>query len=137
MEPGDIRALDDITRLPCYSKADLMASVEAHPPLGDFHGVDSTPPDQRPPLIFQTTSGTTGRPQPLLFGPKSREIQNLLLARFHALQAITRADVIRSVDGHGMVNGGHYVREAVLHWTGAQFLSAGTGVETGRPGRWP
>ncbi len=29
-----------------------------------------------------------------------------------------------------MVNGGHYVREAVTHWTGAQFLSAGTGVET-------
>jgi phenylacetate-CoA ligase len=29
-----------------------------------------------------------------------------------------------------MVNGGHYVREAVPHWTGAQFLSAGTGVET-------
>ena len=137
MEPGDIRALDDITRLPCYSKADLMVSIKAHPPLGDFHGLDSTPPDQRPPLIFPTRSGTKGRPQPLLFGPKSREIQNLLLARFHALQAITRADVIRSVDGHGMVNGGHYVREAVLHWTGAQFLSAGTGVETGRPGRLP
>ena len=130
VEPTDIRSLDDITRLPCYSKADLMASVEAYPPLGDFHGLDSTPPDQRPPLIFQTTSGTTGRPQPLLFGPKSREIQNLLLARFYALQGITRADVIHSVYGHGMVNGGHYVREAVLHWTGAQFLSAGTGVET-------
>jgi phenylacetate-CoA ligase len=122
--------LDDITKLPTYSKGDLMASVEAHPPLGDFHGLDSYPPGIRPPLIFQTTSGTTGRPQPLLFGPKSREIQNLLLARFYALMGITRDDVIHSVYGHGMVNGGHYVREAVTHWTGAQFLSAGTGVET-------
>ena len=128
--PGDIRSLDDITLLPTYSKGDLMASVEAHPPLGDFHGLDTYPADQRPPLIFQTTSGTTGRPQPLLFGPKSREIQNLLLARFYALMGITRDDVIHSVYGHGMVNGGHYVREAVTHWTGAQFLSAGTGVET-------
>jgi phenylacetate-CoA ligase len=29
-----------------------------------------------------------------------------------------------------MINGGHYIREAVTRWTGATFLSAGTGVET-------
>jgi phenylacetate-CoA ligase len=34
------------------------------------------------------------------------------------------------VYGHGLINGGHFVREAVLHWTRAVFLSAGTGVET-------
>jgi phenylacetate-CoA ligase len=129
-EPGDIRGLDDLARLPAYGKADLMAAVEAHPPFGDFHGLDSYPPEARPPLILQTTSGTTGRPQPLLFGPKSREVQNLLLARLYALQGIGRDDVIHSVYGHGMVNGGHYVREAVTHWVGAPFLSAGTGVET-------
>jgi phenylacetate-CoA ligase len=128
--PGDIRGLDDLHRLPAYSKSDLMASVEAHPPLGDFHGLETYPPHARPPLIFQTTSGTTGRPQPLLFGPRSREVQNLLLARLYALMGIGRDDVIHSVYGHGMVNGGHYVREAVTHWTGAQFLSAGTGIET-------
>lgn len=130
LEPGDIASLDDIAKLPPYSKADLMASVEAHPPIGDFHGLDVHAPQKRPPLIFQTTSGTTGKPQPLLFGPRSREIQNLLLARFYALQGITRDDVIHSVYGHGMVNGGHYVRESVTRWIGAQMLTAGTGVET-------
>lgn len=130
IEPGDIRSLEDITKLPTYSKSDLMASVEAHPPLGDFSGLETYAPDQRPPLIFQTTSGTTGRPQPLLFGPKSREIQNLLLARSYAFQGMTADDVVHSVYGHGMVNGGHYVREAVSHWVGAQFMSAGTGLET-------
>jgi phenylacetate-CoA ligase len=29
-----------------------------------------------------------------------------------------------------MINGGHYVRESVIHWTSAIFMSAGTGVET-------
>lgn len=130
VEPGDVRSLGDIVKLPAYSKSDLMQSVEAHPPIGDFDGRSSYPPHERPPLVFQTTSGTTGRPQPLLFGPKSREIQNLLLARFYALQGITGDDVIHSVYGHGMVNGGHYVRETVLHWVGAQMLTAGTGVET-------
>lgn len=130
LTPDDIRSIDDIGKLPPYSKEDLMASVEAHPPIGDFHGLDAYAPEDRPPLVFQTTSGTTGRPQPLLFGPKSREIQNLLLARFYAMQGIRREDVIHSVYGHGMVNGGHYVRESVIHWTGAQLLSAGTGIET-------
>src|ERR1700747_2100869 len=74
IEPNDIRSLDDLSRLPCYTKTDLMQSVEAHPPIGDFHGLDAHPADQRPSLIMQTTSGTTGRPQPLLFRPRSREL---------------------------------------------------------------
>lgn len=130
LEKGDINSIDDIVKLPAYSKSDLMASVEAFSPIGDFDGRASYSEDTRPPLVFQTTSGTTGKPQPLLFGPKSREIQNLLLARFYAMQGIDGDDVIHSVYGHGMVNGGHYVRESVIHWIGAQFMSAGTGVET-------
>lgn len=130
LEPGDIRGLDDIAKLPTYSKSDLMASVEAYPPIGDFHGLDTYPDDEKPPLILQTTSGTTGKPQPLLFGPKSREIQSLLLARLYGMQGLTNRDVIHSVYGHGMVNGGHYVREAITHWVGARMLTAGTGAET-------
>lgn len=129
IEPGDIAGLKDIDKLPSYGKEDLMASVERVPPIGDFHGLDAHG-DIRPPLIFQTTSGTTGKPQPLLFGPKGREIQSLLLGRLYLLQGLTAHDVIHSVYGHGMVNGGHYVREAVTHWLGAQMLTAGTGIET-------
>jgi phenylacetate-CoA ligase len=39
-------------------------------------------------------------------------------------------DVVQSVYGHGMINGGHYIREAVTHFTNSVFLSAGTGIET-------
>ena len=130
LQAGDVKSLDDITRIPMYSKSDLMASVEAHPPLGDFHGQDVHPVGQRPPIIVQTTSGTTGMPQPLLFGPRSRETQNALLARVYLLQGMSAQDVVHSVYGFGMVNGGHYIRETLLHWVGAQMLSAGTGVET-------
>ena len=127
IEPGDIRGLDDLPKLPPYTKSDLMASVEAHPPLGDFHGRDPLAPI---PLIFHTTSGTTGRPQPLLWGPRSREVQNMLLARLYHLQGLGTEDVIHSVYGFGLVNGGHYIREAIQHWLGAQVLTAGTGAET-------
>lgn len=130
VEPVDIRGLDDLPKLPTYSKSDLMQSVEAHPPIGDFHGRGAGEAGEGLPLIFHTTSGTTGKPQPLLWGPKSREVQNILLARAYHLQGLTERDVFHSVYGFGLVNGGHYVREAIQHWIGAQVLTAGTGAET-------
>jgi phenylacetate-CoA ligase len=124
LELCDIRSLDDITKLPVYDKSDLMASVNGHPPYGDFSGRGTDP------VVFHTTSGTTGRPQPLLFGPKGREITNLLVGRMYRWMGLKPDDVVQSVYGHGMINGGHYIREAVTHFTNSLFLSAGTGIET-------
>lgn len=127
VEAGDIRSLEDIVKLPVYDKTDLMASIADHPPYGDFGGLGG--PD-RAPVIFHTTSGTTGRPQALLFGPKGREITNLLVGRMYRWQGVGPENVVQSVYGHGMINGGHYIREAVTHFTNSIFLSAGTGIET-------
>jgi phenylacetate-CoA ligase len=124
LEPDDVRGLSDITKLPVYDKTDLMASVNEHPPYGDFSGRGTDP------VVFHTTSGTTGRPQPLLFGPKGREITNLLVGRMYRWMGLKPEDVVQSVYGHGMINGGHYIREAVTHFTNSLFLSAGTGIET-------
>ena len=123
LEPGDIQSIDDLPKIPSFTKADLMASIENYPPFGDYHGLH----EHHPHAIFHTTSGTTGIPQSLFFGPKDREMQNLLLARAYILQGLSQEDVVHSVYGFGMVNGGHYVREAVTHFTGALFLPAGTG----------
>lgn len=125
-EPGDVKGLDDLAKLPAFSKTDLMESVEAYPPFGDYHGLD----DAFPHAVLHTTSGTTGTPQPLFFGPWDREVQNALLARAYLLQGMRRGDVVHSVYGYGMVNGGHYVREAVTHFTDALYVPAGTGRDT-------
>lgn len=127
IEHGDIRSLEDIVKLPVYDKSDLMASIAEYPPFGDFAGLGGA---DRPPTVFHTTSGTTGRPQALLFGPKGREITNLLVGRMYRWQGVSPSDVVQSVYGHGMINGGHYIREAVMHFTNSIFLSAGTGIET-------
>ncbi len=129
IEPGDIQGLGDIAKLPVFDKADLMESIDAHPPLGDFGGFEVSD-ESRQPVILHTTSGTTGTPQVLLFGAKSREVQNLLLGRAYRMQGVGTGDVVHSVYGHGLINGGHYIREAFLHWSNALFLSAGTGIET-------
>jgi phenylacetate-CoA ligase len=127
IEPGDIKGLEDIIKLPVYDKSDLMASIGDHPPYGDFAGLGG---DDRAPAILHTTSGTTGRPQVLMFGPKGREVGNLLVARLYRWLGVGPRDVIHSVYGHGMINGGHFIREAVTHFTNSIFLSAGTGIET-------
>lgn len=129
IEPGDIRGLETLPSLPSFDKADIMDSIALAPPLGDFSAFESYP-GVRPPVILHTTSGTTGTPQVLLFGAKGREAQNLLLGRLYRFQGLRAEDVVHSVYGHGMINGGHYVRESVIHWTSAIFLSAGTGIET-------
>lgn len=130
IEPGDVSGLDDLQRLPIYDKTDIMASVQSHPPFGDATGMESYAGGVAPPMILHTTSGTTGAPQPLVFGPWGREVANLLVGRMYTWLGVHSGDVVHSVYGHGMVNGGHYIREAVTHFTPATFLSAGTGVET-------
>ena len=127
IEPGDIKGLADISKLPVYDKSDLMASIAEHPPYGDFHGMGGA---DRSPTIFHTTSGTTGKPQVLMFGPWGREVCNLLVGRMYRWMGLSPEDVVHSVYGHGMINGGHYIREAVTHFTNSIFLSAGTGIET-------
>ncbi len=127
IEPSDIRSLDDIVKLPAYDKSDLMASIDAHPPYGDFAGLGGA---DRSPAFFHTTSGTTGKPQVLLFGPKGRDVGNLLVARMYRWQGLRPEDTVQSVYGHGMINGGHYIREAFTRFTNSIFLSAGTGIET-------
>ena len=149
LEPGDVRGLDDVGKLPPFSKQDLMESVREHPPFGDFHGTDRGPDRRadgsggpggpgaeggngggRHAAVFHTTSGTTGDPQPIFYGAWDREVQNALLARAYRLHGLRDDDVVHSVYGFGMVNGGHYVREAILHFTGARLLTAGTGRDT-------
>lgn len=130
VEPGDIKGLETLKELPIFDKQDIMASIADAPPFGDFGGFETHGAQGRPPVIMHTTSGTTGTPQVLLFGAKSREAQNLLLGRLYRFQGLKPDDIVHSVYGHGMINGGHYVRESVIHWTSAIFMSAGTGVET-------
>ncbi|MBX2886513.1 MAG: hypothetical protein KTR32_41545 [Granulosicoccus sp.] len=126
----DVTSIEQLHKLPSFGKSDIMESIARCPPFGDHHGRDIPVNGQLLPMILHATSGTTGTPQPLLFGPRAREVHNLLLARTYLLQGLLPTDVVHSVYGHGPVNGGHYIREAVTRFTNAMFFSAGTGIET-------
>lgn len=121
----DIRSLDDLQYLPLVDKELIIADVEENPPFGSL-----APLSHSRPRVLQTTSGTTGSPQPILWGARGREAQSAVLGRAYQWIGITHGDIVHSVYGHGLVNGGHWVREAVIRYTDAIILSAGTGLET-------
>lgn len=123
----DLRGIDDLVHLPVIDKAMILADIEAHPPFGSLAQRVDRP---RGPAVLQTTSGTTGNPQPVLWGAWAREAQNALLGRAYRWLGVSADDVVHSVYGHGLVNGGHYIREAIVRYTDALMLSAGTGIET-------
>jgi len=123
---GDVRGLGDLGLLPILDKNAVMADISAHPPFGSLAKRDSGPAAQ----VLQTTSGTTGSPQPVLWGAWGREVQNALLGRTYQWLGVGCGDVAHSIYGHGAVNGGHYIRDALVRYTDALLLSAGTGNET-------
>ena len=58
IEPGDIRSVDDIARLPSFGKDEVMASIERHPPLGDHHGREIPIDGKIYPIIMHSTSAS-------------------------------------------------------------------------------
>lgn len=123
----DLRGIDDLVHLPVIDKSMILADIEEYPPFGSLAERLDRP---RGPAVLQTTSGTTGNPQPVLWGAWAREAQNALLGRAYRWLGVGADDVVHSVYGHGLVNGGHYIREAIVRYTDALLLSAGTGIET-------
>jgi phenylacetate-CoA ligase len=65
LKPGDIKAVDDIKKVPFTVKEDLRKTQEENPPFGD---VLCVPPEEGV-RVFSTT-GTTGEPIKVLLSPK-------------------------------------------------------------------
>ena len=59
-EPGDLKSLSDLRRLPFTRKSDYVAGLEAEPPFGSLAAVA---PGEAVRVHF--SSGPTARPEPL------------------------------------------------------------------------
>jgi phenylacetate-CoA ligase len=62
LEPGDVRGVDDLARLPVTRKEEMSADVEANPPYGTFQSLTDSEWLKHGWQVFQT-SGTTGVPR--------------------------------------------------------------------------
>lgn len=129
LEPGDVRGVEDLAKIPPYTVHDIRDSIARNPPFGDFMGV--SPRDgRRLPLVVQTSGGTTGLPRPMLYAPQDREIMAILGARRLVMHGVRPGDLVQVTRSLGLPNGGFHVREALWKYTGAVPVMTGSGNVT-------
>ena len=108
LEPGDIKGIDDIEKLPFTTYEDLNACYP--------YGLAAVPQSQL--VRLQASSGTTGKPKIAVYTRRDIDIWAECVARCMAMIGITRDDVVQVSYGYGLFTGGlgaHY---------GAEYLGA-------------
>ncbi len=116
IEPGDIKSLSDITKLPFTRKTDLRDTY----PTGMF----SLPKSEV--VRYHVSSGTTGKPTVVGYTKGDIETWSESLARALTSIGLGRDDTIQVAYGYGLFTGGlglHYGAERI----GAAVLPVGTG----------
>jgi len=116
IEPGDIRGIEDISKLPYTTKDDLRDTY----PFGLF----AVPMSQI--VRVHASSGTTGKATVVGYTRRDIEVWSECVARAFAQAGLTRDDIIQVAYGYGLFTGGlgaHYGAEHL----GATVVPMSTG----------
>ncbi|MCL5742572.1 MAG: hypothetical protein M1541_01405, partial [Acidobacteria bacterium] len=131
IQPGDIRSLADLEKLPIFGSEEVKKSIEAHPPYGEVCGVlDIREHIRHEPIKMQTSGGTTGAPRPTLFGPIDWELNALTAARHLYAQGARPGDVLQVPATLSLANLAWAYYQAAHHYLGMLPLTTGSGVVT-------
>ena len=101
LEPGDIRGLEDLTRLPFTTKDDLRDTY----PFGMF----AVPNSQI--VRIHASSGTTGKATVVGYTRRDIDVWSECVARCITMAGLGREDIIQVAYGYGLFTGGlggHY-----------------------------
>ena len=96
VEPGDIRSIEDIGKLPFTTKEDLRANYP--------FGLLAIP--QSDVVRVQGTSGTTGKLTIAPYSQKDVEVWGECVARCLTMAGLTRDDILHVCYGYGLFTGG-------------------------------
>jgi phenylacetate-CoA ligase len=129
LEPGDIRSLDDVVKLPMFNSDDIKQDQTEHPPFGDIQGITREQFDQVP-LKIHTSGGTTGTPRPTLFGPLEWEVNGNSCARGLYLVGGRPGDIIQIPSTCSLANVGWAYYKGCHDYLGILPLTTGSGVVT-------
>lgn len=128
LEPGDIRSLDDVEKVPPYTVSDLKDSLDSAP-WADYIGIDPQR-DEPMPLLLHTSGGTTGLPRPMIYSPIDREVMNIMSGRRAYMHGVRPFDLVQITAALGLPNGGYSLREGLWKYSGAVPVMAGSGLLT-------
>ena len=116
LEPGDIKGIEDITKLPFTTKDDLRDNY----PFGLFAVPHSDI------VRVHASSGTTGKATVVGYTKNDIETWAECVARCFSMAGVTKDDIIQVAYGYGLFTGGlgaHYGVEKI----GAMVVPMGTG----------
>ena len=105
IQPGSIRTLDDIRRLPFTTKQDIRDNY----PFKLF-----TAPQQEI-VEYHATSGTTGKPVVVGYTRQDLESWKEVMARAFTAAGITSKDVVQNIYGYGLFTGGLGAHYGAIH----------------------
>ncbi len=127
---GDIRSLDDLSKLPIFDSEDVKESIIAHPPFGEVCGIDAYRYARTRPLKMQTSGGTTGMARPTLFGQRDWEYNGAFIAREIYAQGGRPGDRMQIPATLSLANMGWCYYQACHHYLGIVPITTGTGIVT-------
>lgn len=101
LEPGDIRGIEDLAKLPIMTKDDMSEDLEENPPWGTYMAVDTDDWLRNGWQVFQT-SGTMAAPRPFFYTRFDREMWDWTNARtLYAMGIRAGQDVGMCCFGYG------------------------------------
>jgi phenylacetate-CoA ligase len=101
LEPGDVRSVEDLGKLPITRKEEMSADVESNPPYGTFQSLTEREWIEHGWQVFQT-SGTTGAPRAFRYSQFDRELWSWNNARaLYAMGIRGGRDVVLLCFGYG------------------------------------
>ena len=125
-EPGDVRTLDDLTRLPVVTKEELREDQLAQPPFGTFAVAD--------PAAFREvhpSTGTTGTPVNTIWSEADVETITKITTRTLWQFGVRPGDVIQNAFAYGL-----WVAGLSCHYAGSRLgclvVPSGASVPTQR-----
>lgn len=128
IEPGDIKSLSDLGKLPMVTVYDFKDAIDADPPFGAHQGVSDVLGGE--PLKIQSSGGTTGLPRPTFFGPVEWEAQGIQAARALYVQGLGPGDTLQIPVTLSLSNMGWCYFQACYYYLGVIPLTVGTGLVT-------
>jgi phenylacetate-CoA ligase len=120
-QPGDIKSLADLRKLPFSRKSEYVAGIAAEPPFGRHTAVE-----RGEAVRVHFSSGTTGKPTPVLWTQSDIERWADLYARYLYAQGLRRGDVLQCMFNYAWFVGGLGATLAAQH-LGALVIPASSG----------
>jgi len=127
--PSSISGLEDLWRAPAYTVDDIRRSIDAHPPWGDYQGVEPSDACREPMRVYMS-GGTTGKSRPTFYTAWDREVGAVLFARQLFMQGVRPGDVILNSWAYGLHNGAFSYDESLYKWLNCVVLTTSTGNVT-------